>query len=87
MRESGGGFSSLGRTVLYCRGGAAAHRRGPGTGSRKPGFVTLAFLLLKSLRWLVGEDLAVADVNNAMGKFGDVRLVRHQNDGVAAGME
>ena len=34
-------------------------------------------------RGLVGEDPPVADVNDTMGIFGNVRLMGDQNDGVA----
>lgn len=36
---------------------------------------------------LVGEDLAVADMDDAVGVFGDIGLVSHQHDGVALAVE
>src|SRR5208337_2246995 len=36
---------------------------------------------------LVGKDLSVANVHHAVCKFCDICLVRHQHDGVAAGVE
>lgn len=35
----------------------------------------------------VGGDFAVADVDDAVGVFGDVRLVRDDDDGVALGVQ
>jgi hypothetical protein len=40
-----------------------------------------------ALRGGVGEDLAVADVDDAMGVLGDVGFVGDEDDGVAAGVE
>src|SRR5208282_94387 len=43
--------------------------------------------LTGSRRWLVGEDLAVADVDDAVSKLRDIGLVGYEDDGVAAGVE
>jgi hypothetical protein len=43
--------------------------------------------LLEALGGLIGEDLAIANMNHAMRKLCDIGLVRHQDDGVAAGMK
>jgi len=37
-------------------------------------------------RGVVAGDDAISDSNDAMSVFGDVRLVRDQNNGVAAGV-
>ena len=44
-------------------------------------------VLAEALGGLVGEDLAVADVDDAMSVFGDVGLVGDEHDGVALGVE
>ena len=41
-------------------------------------------LLAVSRRGLVREDLAVADMHNAMRELGDVGFMRYKNNGVAA---
>src|ERR1035438_1234193 len=43
--------------------------------------------LAVALGGLVGVDLAVADMDDAMGIFGDVRLVGDQDNGVAVGVQ
>ncbi len=43
-------------------------------------------LLANTPRRLIGGDFAVADVDDAVGVFGDVRLVRDDDDGVALGV-
>ena len=43
--------------------------------------------LTEALGGLVGVDLAVANMHHAMRKFGDVRLVGDQHNGVAVGVQ
>ena len=43
--------------------------------------------LPEALGGLVGGDFAVADVHDAVGVFGDVRLVGDEDDGVAFGLQ
>ena len=43
--------------------------------------------LAEAFGGFVGEDLAVADVDHAMGVFGDIRLVGDKDDGVPVGMQ
>jgi hypothetical protein len=44
-------------------------------------------VLAEALGRLVGENLAVANVNHAMSVFGYIGLVGDQHDGVAAGVQ
>ena len=44
-------------------------------------------VLAVALGGLVGEDLAVADMHDAVGVVGDIRLMGDQHDGVAIGVE
>src|SRR3569833_297957 len=44
-------------------------------------------LFLEAFGGFVGVDLAVADVNDAVGVLGDVGLVSDEDDGVAFGLE
>src|SRR5208337_1655576 len=50
------------------------------------GWGTQSFLA-EALGEFVGGDLSVADMDHAMGVFGDVRLVGDYDDGVAIGVE
>src|ERR1039457_4361048 len=43
--------------------------------------------LAEALGGLVGEDLAVADMDDAMGVVGDIGLVGNDYDGVAVGVQ
>ena len=63
-----------------------------------PGILALTFsevrfddsqceLFAEALGGLVGEDLAVANVDDAMRVFGDVGLVGDEHDGVALGVK
>ena len=43
--------------------------------------------LTEALGWLIGVNLSVADMHDAMRVLGDVGLVRDENDGVASGVQ
>src|SRR5579872_4782804 len=51
------------------------------------GYLCMRGIFTESLGGLVGEDLSVADVYNAMRIVGDVGLVCHQDDGIALGVQ
>jgi hypothetical protein len=60
------------------------------TGEAMPPRLTLDALkpnLAESLRGFVREDLSIADMHHPVRVFGDVHLVRYQDNGVAFGVQ